>query len=84
MPARKPGPDRPGANGSLRRLRIVAGSVLTSIVTFMLLAEAVAGSFGIRADYRVEPVILGTLIGALLLIIGIEVGSRWPWPGGGG
>ena len=78
-----PHADKSTPNGSLRRLRLVVGVVLTTIITFMLLADAVAGSLGIRADYRVEPVILGTLIGALLLVIGIEVGSRWPWLGGG-
>lgn len=69
----------PGPNGSLRRLRITAGIVLTAIIAVMLLADAVAGSCcGIRADYRVEPVILGSLLGALLLLIGIEVGTRLP------
>lgn len=49
----------------------------------MLLADTVAGNCcGIRADYRVEPVILGSLLGALLLLVGIEVSSRLPWDRG--
>lgn len=67
-----------GPNGSLRRLRVSAGIVLTAIIALMFLADTVAGSCcGIRADYRVEPVVLGSLLGALMLVLGIEIGSRW-------
>lgn len=75
--------DSGAPNGSLRRLRVSAGVVLTGVLAVMLLADVIAGSFGIRADYRVEPVVLGTVLGGLLLIIGIELGSRWPPFGGG-
>lgn len=72
-----------GPNGSLRRLRISAGIILTGCITIMLLADVLAGSLGIRADYRVEPLVLGSVLGTLMLIIGIEIGSRWPPFGGG-
>lgn len=75
--------ERTKVNGSLRRLRIATGIALTTILTVMLLAEIVAGTFGVRPDYEVEPIVVGTIIGAVLLIVGIEAGNRWPFGGGG-
>jgi hypothetical protein len=71
--------DEPPVNGSLRRLRLSTGYALGAVLSLMLLAEVFRGNFGIALDYRVEPIIVGTVLGAILLIVGIEVGSRWPW-----
>lgn len=70
------------ANGALSRLRVAAGIVLSVLITAMIFADLFAGSFGIRPDYHSEPIIFGSVLGGLLLILGIEIGSRWPWGGG--
>ncbi len=54
------------------RLRAVAGSTLLILVAILSLAD----TFGRGADLHASEFIFGSLLGALLLTLGIEAGAR--------
>jgi len=63
------------------RLRIGAGIVILLLIVVVVLAD-VFGRLLINGEFRVSDLMLGTLIGALLLLVGIDVSKRWPFNGG--
>lgn len=67
-----------GSNGEKQRnLRLVAGIVLLLLIVFVVLVDLLGRLF-IDASFRVSDLMLGTLIGALLLVAGIDISKRWP------
>jgi hypothetical protein len=54
-----------GSDPSLRRLRIMAAVVILGLLSYVVVAA------------RNDPLTLGTLVGALLIDLGFEVGVRW-------
>gem|GEM_PF-1887923 len=65
----------------IQRLRAVSAAVILALIVFLVVVDAVGRLF-ITADFRVSEVFLGTLVGALMLVLGIEVASRIPRIGG--
>lgn len=55
----------------LRRLRLIAGGVILLMIVLLVSADTLGRLF-ISPDFHSSELILGTLIGALLLILGIE------------
>jgi hypothetical protein len=79
-PRRDPGA-RDADEDERARLRLVAIVVVLALIVVL----AVADTFGrllYRPDFHVGDAIFGALIGALLLLIGVEGISRFPWGGG--
>lgn len=85
-----PGDDRPTRrNGSrdpveerlLRRLRVVSGGVILAVIVLLTLVDTF-GRLYVDPNFHIDELALGTLVGALLLLLGIEGISRLPWPGG--
>jgi hypothetical protein len=55
-----------------RRLRIIAGGVFLALIVVLALVD----TFGRPAGLQVSEVIFGSLLGALLLILGVEGAAR--------
>lgn len=77
--------ERPSSGGSEEgrdrsRLRLVAGAVILACIVFLVVVDALGRLF-IRADFHVGDIFIGSLLGALLLVIGVEGASRLPWSG---
>jgi len=56
----------------LRRLRIVAGAVFVILIAIVVLAD-VLGRLFIDAGFRADSALFGTLLGGLLLVLGIQL-----------
>lgn len=74
------GDDRPSAGGGdegyLRgRFRLVAGLVILGCIVFLVVVDALGRLF-VRPDFHVGDVFIGTLVGAVLLLAGVEGISR--------
>jgi hypothetical protein len=52
------------------RLRVISGLTLLILVVIVVLA----GTFGSANGYQADDFIVGTLLGALLIILGFQVG----------
>jgi hypothetical protein len=65
----------------LRRLRIVAGVVILLMIVVLVLVDSLGRLF-VNPDFHIDELALGTLIGALLLLLGIEGINRLPMLGG--
>jgi TRAP-type C4-dicarboxylate transport system permease small subunit len=61
----------------------VAAAVLLALIVLIVLVD-VFGRLLVDSSFRISDLMLGTLIGALLLLVGIDVAKRWPINGGGG
>lgn len=61
----------------LRRLRVIAGVVILTMIALLVVADNLGRLF-IDPNFRASELILGTLIGALLLLLGIEAVNRLP------
>lgn len=61
----------------LRRLRIIAGVVFLACIVLLVVVDTI-GKVVIGPDFHASDLFLGTLIGALLLILGIETVNRLP------
>lgn len=61
----------------LQRLRLVAGVVFLVCIVLLVLVDTI-GKVLIGPDFHASDLFLGTLIGALLLIVGIETVNRLP------
>lgn len=69
-------------DGRLRgRLRLVAGGVILLCIVFLVVVDTI-GRLLIRPDFHVGDIFLGSLLGALLLLIGVEGAARFPFGGG--
>lgn len=62
------------------RLRAVAGVVILACIVFLVVIDALGRLF-VDHDFHVGDIFIGSLIGALLLVIGVEGASRLPWGG---
>lgn len=65
----------------LRRLRVVAGVVILVMIVVLLLVDTF-GRLLVNPNFHIDELALGTLIGALLLLLGIEGINRLPRIGG--
>lgn len=61
----------------LRNLRVIAGSFILGMIVLLVTADTL-GRLLINPDFHGSELFLGTLIGALLLLCGIEVANRLP------
>lgn len=64
----------------LRRLRLIAGAVIIVMIILLVSADTLGRLF-IDPNFHSSELILGTLVGALMLVLGIEAVNRLP--GGG-
>lgn len=64
----------------LRRVRVVAAVVILALLVFLAVFDTI-GKAVIGAGFGVSDVIFGSLLGAFLVVSGIEVASRFS-PGG--
>lgn len=55
----------------LRRLRLIAGGVILLMIVLLVSADTLGRLF-ISPDFHASELILGSLLGALLLVLGIE------------
>jgi hypothetical protein len=67
----------PAEERLLRRLRIVAGFVILGLIVLLATVDTL-GRLLIDRDFHASEVILGTLIGALLVLAGLETVTRLP------
>jgi hypothetical protein len=65
----------------LRRLRAVSVVVILVLLVFLVVIDTLGKVF-INASFGVSDVIFGSLIGGLFILLGVEVWSRIPTPGG--
>ena len=82
--------DRPGVGSGSRgaaeeerlraRLRIVAGAVVVVLIVVLTIVD-VLGRLLVNPNFHVDPVMFGSLLGALLLLVGVEGAARLPWSG---
>ena len=62
---------------SQSRLRWGAGTVILILIVIVVLTD-IFGRLFVNDQFNVSDLMLGTLIGAEMLIIGIDVSKRWP------
>ena len=60
-----------------RRLRFIAGIVILALVALLVIVDSF-GRLLVDRDFHVSELIVGSLIGALLGVLGIEGLSRLP------
>lgn len=65
----------------LQRLRFIAGAVILACIVFLVVIDPIGRLF-VSPDFHVSELILGTLVGALLVVLGIEGVTRLPFGGG--
>ena len=70
-----------GSGNGNGRLRLLAGIVVLLLIAVVVLAD-IFGRLLVDDQFRISDLMLGTLLGALLYIIGIDVSRRWPFNGG--
>lgn len=61
----------------LRRLRLIAGSVILTMIVLIVTVDTL-GRLLVDPTFHASELFLGTLIGALLLLLGIEGVARLP------
>lgn len=80
---RPPSDSPPSVVDSLtRRLRVVVAVVITILIVMLVVFDNV-GRLIVDPNFRTSDFIFGTLIGALLLLLGVEGLNRLPKIGGG-
>lgn len=70
-------PGDPAEERLLRRLRFIAGVVILVMIVLLVVVDTFGRLF-ISPDFHASELFLGTLIGALLLLLGIEGLNRLP------
>ena len=70
-------PNHEPLDPQLRLLRIIAAGVVLAITTLYILAGVVSIPF-IRLDFRPDQITLGSLFGALFVLLGLLAAPRWP------
>jgi hypothetical protein len=65
----------------LRRLRVISGAVILVMIGLLVVVDTL-GRLLINPDFHASELFLGTLIGALLLLLGVEGINRLPGFGG--
>jgi hypothetical protein len=77
---------RPGSTGPtteerlLRQLRIISGAVMLALLVLLVVADTL-GRLLVDSNFHASELLVGSLLGALMLVLGIEVVNRLP--GGG-
>ena len=74
------GDDRPRRSSEdklLGRLRFIAGAVILLMIVLLVVVDTL-GRLIIDPNFHASELFLGTLVGALMLVLGIEVVSRLP------
>lgn len=61
----------------LGRLRLIAGAVILLMIVLLVTVDTLGRLF-VDPSFRASELFLGTLIGALMLILGIEFVNRFP------
>lgn len=61
----------PAEERVLKRLRILAGGVILSMIALLVVVDTL-GRLYVDPEFHASELFLGTLIGALVLILGIE------------
>lgn len=74
---RRPVAQRDTEEVLLRRLRLIAGAVILVMIVLLVVVDTL-GRLYVDPTFRASELFLGTLIGALLLLLGIEGVSRLP------
>lgn len=69
-------PSNPAEDRLRRRLRVIAGGTFVVLVAFLVFADTV-GRFVSGPDFRVSEFFFGSLVGAVLLIAGVEGAARF-------
>ncbi len=72
----------PAEERLLRRLRLIAASVVLVMIVLLVTVDTLGRLF-VDPNFHASELFLGTLIGALLLLLGIEGVSRLPSKIGG-
>lgn len=67
----------PAEERLLRRLRLIAGGVILTMIVLLVVVDTL-GRLLINPEFHASELFLGTLIGALLLLLGVEGVSRLP------
>jgi hypothetical protein len=67
----------------LSRFRIVGAMVILAAILLYVLGAIFQLPF-LRAEFQVEPTVLGILVGSFLLLVGVETLARIPGIGGNG
>ena len=67
-----------GDDDDERRLRGRAALVLLGLIIILVLVD-VFGRLLVDPSFRVSDLMMGTLIGAFLLLVGIDISHRWPF-----
>jgi len=70
-------PRDPAEEKLLRRLRLIAGGVILTMIVLIVVVDTL-GRLLVDPAFHASELFLGTLIGALLLLLGIEGVSRLP------
>lgn len=73
----------PAEERLLRRLRIITGVVILTMIVLLVIADTL-GRLLVSPDFHASELILGTLVGALMLLLGIEGLTRLPGTKNGG
>ena len=74
------GDDRPRRSSEdklLGRLRFIAGAVILLMIVLLVVVDTL-GRLIIDPNFHASELFLGTLVGALMLVLGIEIASRLP------
>jgi hypothetical protein len=74
------GDDRPRRSSEdklLGRLRLIAGMVILLMIVLLVVVDTL-GRLIVDPTFHASELFLGTLVGALMLVLGIEVVSRLP------
>lgn len=69
--------ERRGEDQLRHRLRLIAGVTFVALTLLLVMADTLGRLF-IDRDFHVSEIFLGTLVGAILLLAGIEGFSRLP------
>jgi hypothetical protein len=67
----------PAEERLLRRLRLIAGGVILVMIVLLVTVDTL-GRLYVDPNFHASELFLGTLIGALLLLLGIEGVARLP------
>lgn len=67
----------PAEEKLLRRLRLIAGSVIIVLIILLVVADTL-GRLLVSREFHASELILGTLIAALMVLLGIEGLNRLP------
>jgi hypothetical protein len=69
--------DREPVDPHLRLLRLIATGVVLTITAIYLLAGIINIPF-VRIDFKPDQITLGSLFGALFVLLGLLAAPRWP------